>query len=309
MNVNKAFQRLGQGRNIGDRAEKIYDYLKRMDNNPNFDTNPAPKVVDTGDTFTETKATLVYGREFHGGATAMTFSKPGYEMKLERDNNTFGAYNDVHEKVGENSPEHARIWAVDGTWDIEAGSALNPTGEDILGPYYRAGAPERSDVSPGVKGDRLALDFTVRNKNGERVPNTKVEIWMSDAEGNYDNESDAFSERGWQTTNETGRVNFESIRPGNYAIPGEIRPAHIHLKLDAPGHKPLVTQLYFKDDPYNHTDNWYSPQRELYVDPHTPQKVAESKGPIQLGSGSTTVTLEKVPQKMSYDFVVEKLES
>jgi len=309
MNIDKAFQRLGQGRNIGDRAEHIYEYLKKMDNNSNFDANSAPEIVDTGDKFTDSKATLVYGKEFHQGATAMTFSKPGYNMKLERDNNTFGAYNDVYETVGDNSTEHARIWAVDGTWDIEPGSRLNPTGEDILGPYYRAGAPERSDVHPGADGDRLSLDFVVRNSRGEAVPNTKVEVWMSDEHGDYDNDSEGFHGRGWQTTREAGQVGFQSLRPGNYAIPGEIRPAHIHVKLEAPGHKPLVTQLYFKDDPYNHTDNWYEPERELYVNPHEPEKIAQSSGPIQLGSGTTTVELEKVPRKMSYDFVLEKLEA
>ena len=28
------------------------------------------------------------------------------------------------------------------------------------------------------------------------------------------------------------------------------RPAHIHFKVDAPGHAPLITQVFFPDDPY-----------------------------------------------------------
>ena len=32
------------------------------------------------------------------------------------------------------------------------------------------------------------------------------------------------------------------------------RPAHIHFKVDAPGHEPLVTQVFFPDDPYLEND-------------------------------------------------------
>jgi protocatechuate 3,4-dioxygenase beta subunit len=32
------------------------------------------------------------------------------------------------------------------------------------------------------------------------------------------------------------------------------RPAHIHFKIDAPGHERLVTQVFFPDDPYLEND-------------------------------------------------------
>ena len=32
------------------------------------------------------------------------------------------------------------------------------------------------------------------------------------------------------------------------------RPAHIHFKVDAPGHEPLITQVFFPDDPYLEND-------------------------------------------------------
>ena len=32
------------------------------------------------------------------------------------------------------------------------------------------------------------------------------------------------------------------------------RPAHIHFKVDAPGHAPLITQVFFPDDPYLEND-------------------------------------------------------
>ena len=41
-----------------------------------------------------------------------------------------------------------------------------------------------------------------------------------------------------------------------YLIPIELsyRPAHLHFQITAPGFRPLVTQLYFEDDPYLVTD-------------------------------------------------------
>jgi hypothetical protein len=34
------------------------------------------------------------------------------------------------------------------------------------------------------------------------------------------------------------------------------RPSHIHYLIAAPGYKPLVTQLFFKGDPHNKTDDF-----------------------------------------------------
>jgi protocatechuate 3,4-dioxygenase beta subunit len=45
-----------------------------------------------------------------------------------------------------------------------------------------------------------------------------------------------------QKTGETGGYAFTTLPPGIY--PG--RPAHIHFKVTAPGHKPLTTQLYLR---------------------------------------------------------------
>jgi protocatechuate 3,4-dioxygenase beta subunit len=49
--------------------------------------------------------------------------------------------------------------------------------------------------------------------------------------------------RGAQKTGATGAYAFTTSPPGVY--PG--RPPHIHVKVTAPGHKPLTTQLYPRD--------------------------------------------------------------
>jgi len=42
--------------------------------------------------------------------------------------------------------------------------------------------------------------------------------------------------------------------PGRYLNGAQYRPAHVHVKVSAPGFLPLTTQLYFPGDPYNAVD-------------------------------------------------------
>ena len=65
-----------------------------------------------------------------------------------------------------------------------------------------------------------------------------------------------------------GAYEFQTMLPKPYTVPtkGPVgryleavgqhpwRPAHIHFKVDAPGHEPLVTQVFFPDDPYLEND-------------------------------------------------------
>jgi catechol 1,2-dioxygenase len=49
------------------------------------------------------------------------------------------------------------------------------------------------------------------------------------------------------------------VVPGRYLNGREYRPAHIHIKVAAPGFAPLTTQLYFPGDPYNARDPFFLP--------------------------------------------------
>jgi protocatechuate 3,4-dioxygenase beta subunit len=51
-------------------------------------------------------------------------------------------------------------------------------------------------------------------------------------------------------TDNNGHYAFSSIKPGRYRIMNGFRPAHIHLKVSHPDYETLVTQLYFKGDPF-----------------------------------------------------------
>jgi protocatechuate 3,4-dioxygenase beta subunit len=142
------------------------------------------------------------------------------------------------------------------------GGALPPaeagckTTDDILGPYYKAGAPFREDIVPeGSGGTPLLIAGKVFSRCDQPLPGATVEIWNANAEGGYDT-SDQYLFRGQFLTGEEGAYRFRTIIPGKYLNGGTYRPSHLHFRITAPGHRELVSQVYFKDDPYIAADPW-----------------------------------------------------
>src|SRR5210317_254408 len=74
----------------------------------------------------------------------------------------------------------------------------SPTTTDILGPFYRPGAPMRSNIiSPGSTGIPMNLSGKVFSENGKTpLDNALVEIWQCDEKEYYDNASDDYLFRG-----------------------------------------------------------------------------------------------------------------
>ena len=143
------------------------------------------------------------------------------------------------------------------------------TTSDILGPFYRPGSPERSNLTlSGSKGRKVEVlgkilhqDCTTPYKNG------KVELWHCDEEGVYDNATEAFNYRGTVHTDADGNYAFQTIIPVPYdAGGGLIRPAHFHLMVTAEGYQPLVTQLYFTGDKNIPKDPWANAAKDRYLE-------------------------------------------
>ena len=109
--------------------------------------------------------------------------------------------------------------------------ACRPTSPDSLGPFYVPGAPERSKT-----GDGLTVQGTVRSlRECKAISGAKIEWWSADGRGQYDD-----AHRATQTSDREGAFRYVTDMPGKY--PG--RPPHLHVKVTAPGHKQLVTQIY-----------------------------------------------------------------
>ena len=138
-------------------------------------------------------------------------------------------------------------------WDGEKYVGTDPTTTDILGPFYRPGAPFKTDlIQPGTKGETLHFSGTVFGKDGKSPVNgALIEIWHCNEDGVYDNTSDNYIYRASAKTSADGKYHFKTIMPVPYAA-GQtlVRPAHIHMRISAKGVQDLVTQIYFKGDKY-----------------------------------------------------------
>ena len=136
--------------------------------------------------------------------------------------------------------------------------AVIATAENIEGPFYKRGAPSRSVlVAPEDDGERLVIGGTVSSTHCERLSKAVIDVWQANAKGDYD--LDGFRFRGRMTSDAKGRWQVSTIVPGRYLNGRRYRPAHVHVKVSAPGFETLTTQLYFEGDPYNEGDPFIDP--------------------------------------------------
>lgn len=130
-------------------------------------------------------------------------------------------------------------------WQQAETKSLKVTPAAELGPFYKRDAPSsamlRATSDPGMP---LIVAGRVFDTRGDLVPGAKVEVWQTDHTGHYDLKG--YRYRAALLADNAGKYDFNSVMPGHY--PGRICQ-HIHFAVTAPGHQPLVTQLYFATDP------------------------------------------------------------
>jgi catechol 1,2-dioxygenase len=138
--------------------------------------------------------------------------------------------------------------------DLLAFGKFAPTKDDILGPYYRPGAPKKTTLrDPKTKGTPLLMSGNIKDEEGEPIMGALIEIWQADDDGEYDNDPkhkpEEFRFRASLDAGKKGEYAYDTIVPAAYEIgPKMYRPKHIHYKLTAPGFRTLITQVYFKSE-------------------------------------------------------------
>lgn len=134
----------------------------------------------------------------------------------------------------------------------DGAEACLPTSSDALGPFFEAGAPNRSTVAAaGEPGDRLLFAGVLADEGCEPLAGMRIDLWQADQLGNYYDAGDDFRLRGHLVTGDDGSFAFDTIVPGNYETTTGPRPAHLHLRVsDGAGATRLVTQIYFTGDPH-----------------------------------------------------------
>ena len=115
--------------------------------------------------------------------------------------------------------------------------------------------PTRGDLQRLRKAGRGAIGIDTR---GDILADAKIEIWQANHFGLYD--LDGYRYRASLSADLAGQYSFDSVMPGHY--PARVCQ-HIHYVVTAPGHKPLITQLYFATDPVFEGD----PDRNYSRDP------------------------------------------
>jgi catechol 1,2-dioxygenase len=160
---------------------------------------------------------------------------------------------------------------------VNEGARLGAEGTDanVEGPFYVAGAPLLDadggtpvlPMRPEEPGDRLLFTGAVRSTAGTALPSAVIDIWQADGDGLYSHFAPDLPEwnlRGRIRCDSDGNFAVTTVVPAAYDIPrhphtGRVldllglkphRPAHLHCKVRAPGHRELTTQVYFAGDPW-----------------------------------------------------------
>jgi protocatechuate 3,4-dioxygenase beta subunit len=130
-----------------------------------------------------------------------------------------------------------------------------------VGPCHAA-SPERSDLGDGWDGLPMRLALRVVDAQCQPVEGAIVEVWHTNYTGGYsgriaamcNNDEDDLDRqffRGYQRTDASGRVDFDTCYPGWYRG----RAVHVHLRVMAGGYdaddravSSITSQLLFPDE-------------------------------------------------------------
>ena len=102
-----------------------------------------------------------------------------------------------------------------------------PTSTEVLGPFYKKGAPNLSTLrAPGDPGFPLRVSEKVLDTRGEPVPGARIDIWQADHAGHYDVQG--YRYRTKLVVEASAEYSIDTVMPGHYSD----RPAqHIHYMI------------------------------------------------------------------------------
>lgn len=127
------------------------------------------------------------------------------------------------------------------------------TASQTIGPFWHLiNHPEWADMTRfGASGDTIVLTGIVKDGAGQLVTDAAIEIWQTSPDT-----SDNFPGFGRCRTDQTGRFQFKTLKPG--PMPGlgnALQAPHVAVSIFARGLLTgLTTRLYFEREPLNETD-------------------------------------------------------
>jgi hydroxyquinol 1,2-dioxygenase len=163
--------------------------------------------------------------------------------------------------------------------------ATGATPTTVEGPFHVPNAPEFADggnMAKKAPGIPCFITGTVRGLDGRPIANATLDLWQTDGEGLYEAQRDVTEPwmRGVFHSKADGSYSVRTVAPIGYSIPmdgpvgdlfrqtdiSEMRPAHIHFCIEAPGFHRVVTHLFQRGCPYIETDVVYGVKAPLIVD-------------------------------------------
>ena len=142
---------------------------------------------------------------------------------------------------------------------------MQRTASQTVGPFFLDALIHVGDeviAKAGTAGEAMILEGSVLDAEGAPVNDAVLELFQADAAGQYalDNQQTrsgtVFSGFGRATMDATGKYRFSTIYPGVVRGTNMVQAPHFDLMVFARGLlKPLVTRIYFEDDPSNAADS------------------------------------------------------
>ena len=159
------------------------------------------------------------------------------------------------------------------------------TESTVLGPFYRAGAPDiemGGTIAQTDLGDPAYVSGRVASASGKPIAGALLDIWQTAPNGLYETQDEHqpdYNLRGQLRTDKDGRYAFRTVIPVSYPVPTDgpvgrmlnamgrhpMRPAHIHFVITAPGYERLATHLFAEGDTYLDSDAVFGVKNSLVV--------------------------------------------
>lgn len=140
-----------------------------------------------------------------------------------------------------------------------------PTPSQTVGPYFTLGMKLGNVIArEDTEGERIRIEGNVFDGDGDPIFNVLIELWQANAHGRYNHPHDQrdvpldpnFIGFGRTDTDPHGHYEFRTVKPGPVPFQGdEMQAPHVVLLIHASGvFYPLMTRMYFADDPRTESD-------------------------------------------------------
>jgi hydroxyquinol 1,2-dioxygenase len=168
------------------------------------------------------------------------------------------------------------------TININNEAYKDATEATVFGPFFVQDAPYvelGGDLAFGAPGEPCWVEGTVKDTEGNPLPDARIEVWEADEDGLYDVQYDATrrSARGHLFSDAEGCYRFWGLTPTPYPIPSDgpvgqmleavgrspLRASHLHFMVSHEGCRTLVTHIFPEGDPIGWDDSVFGVKASL----------------------------------------------